>query len=224
MAQLSVSVIEDDAVLLDVMVEVLRNAGHSALGFPSTDEFYERAEGPVDILIIDLNLHGEDGLLFARRIRKTQPLTGIIMLTDRDGPSERIAGYMSGADLYLTKPASLTEILSAVQAVGRRKTKRIDHSQVTLNLRSRQLEFQDQSVTLSDAEARMLTALARAADHRLEKWQLLEIARSDEFTKGALEVRMARLRKKLGKINLPAGTIRPIRNFGYQLCIPLRLI
>ena len=86
------------------------------------------------------------------------------------------------------------------------------------------MEFDNKFALLTDPETRILAALARAVGQRLENWQLLEIAGSDDFSKGALEVRIARLRKKLEKIGLPDPSIRAIRNFGYQLCISLQLI
>lgn len=220
-----ITVIEDDPSLLDMTIQALMNGGHHARGFSSTDEFDEHADEPVDMMILDLNLPGEDGLRFARRIRAAQPHIGIIMVTARHLPAERIAGYMSGADIYLTKPTSMDELLCAVRALGMRLAPtEISPEKPSLNQRTLQLAFAGHTTALTATETRLLTALARAQGQRLEKWQLLEITGSDDFTKGAIEVRMARLRKKLATIGLPAETIRPVRNFGYQLCISLRLI
>jgi DNA-binding response OmpR family regulator len=224
-SRFGIVVIEDNAILLDITVEALRSAGHDVRGLAAAEEFDEQADALVDIIIIDLNLPGEDGLQFARRIRKSQPRIGIIMVTARTLPAERIAGYRHGADIYLTKPTSMEELLSAVQALGMRLAPSgIDPSQPRLDQRKLRVDYDNKSVALTDPEARILTALARAAGQRLEKWQLLEIAGSDDFSKGALEVRIARLRKKLEQIGLPDPSIRAIRNFGYQLCIQLQLI
>jgi DNA-binding response OmpR family regulator len=224
-SRFGIVVIEDNAILLDIIVEALRSAGHDVRGLAAAEDFDEQADALVDIIIIDLNLPGEDGLQFARRIRKSQPRIGIIMVTARTLPAERIAGYRHGADIYLTKPTSMEELLSAVQALGMRLAPSgIDPSQPRLDQRKLRVDYDNKSVALTDPEARILTALARAAGQRLEKWQLLEIAGSDDFSKGALEVRIARLRKKLEQIGLPDPSIRAIRNFGYQLCIQLQLI
>ena len=218
-------VIEDNPTLLDITVQALRSVGHNVRGLTATDEFDEHADTPVDMVVIDLNLPGEDGLHFARRIRAAQPRIGIIMVTARALPAERIAGYRSGADIYLTKPTSMEELLSAVRALGMRLLpNELIPGQPWLDQRKLLLEYDNKSITLTDPETRILAALARASGQRLEKWQLLEIAGSDDFSKGALEVRIARLRKKLEHIGLPDPSIRAIRNFGYQLCINLQLI
>lgn len=218
-------VIEDDTALLNQTVQALRKAGHHACGITSTEAFDEKSTAPVDMLIMDINVPGKDDLQFIRRLRAAQPRIGIIMVTAPDIPVQLIAGYMTGADIYLTRPITMGELLAAVQALGLR----IAASQMAPDLprlseRKLQLEFDNKSATLTDPETRILAALARAAGQRLEKWQLLEIAGSDDFSKGALEVRMARLRKKLSHIGLPAHSIRAIRNFGYQLCISLHLV
>ena len=224
-SKFSIVVIEDDLSLLDITVQALRGVGHEVRGLPATDEFDEHADTPVDMLIIDLNLPGEDGLHFARRVRAAQPRIGIIMVTARTRPTERIQGYKSGADIYLTKPTSMEELLSAVQALGMRLSPSdLAPGQPRLHQRKLQVEFDNKFALLTDPETRILAALARAVGQRLENWQLLEIAGSDDFSKGALEVRIARLRKKLEKIGLPDPSIRAIRNFGYQLCISLQLI
>ena len=223
-SKFGIVVIEDNPALLDITVQALRSVGHKVRGLPATDEFDEHADTPVDMVIIDLNLPGEDGLHFARRIRAAQPRIGIIMVTARALPAERIAGYRSGADIYLTKPTSMEELLSAVQSLGIRiSPSELAPGQPRLDQRKLKLEHNNKSATLTDPETRILTALARASGQRLEKWQLLEIAGSDDFSKGALEVRIARLRKKLEHIDLPDPSIRAIRNFGYQLCINLHL-
>lgn len=224
-SKFGIVVIEDNPALLDITVQALRSVGHKVRGMLAADEFDEHADTPVDMVIIDLNLPGEDGLHFAHRIRAAQPRIGIIMVTARTLPAERIAGYRSGADIYLTKPTSMEELLSAVQALGMRiSSSELAPGLPRLNQRKLKLEYNNKFATLTDPETRILAALARAAGQRLEKWQLLEIAGSDDFSKGALEVRMARLRKKLAQIGLPANSIRAIRNFGYQLCISLHLV
>lgn len=222
-----ITVIEDNEAMLDVTTLALQQAGYRVRGMCHTDAFDEHTAEPVDIVIIDLNLPGESGLSFARRLRAAQPRIGIIMVTARATAADRVAGYHSGADIYLTKPTSMDELLSAVQALANRISgATFTSEQPRLNPRAMQLEFNQQSAKLSDVETRILTALARAAGQRLEHWQLLEIAglELDDLGKAALEVRMARLRKKLRQAGLPAQAIRPIRNVGYQLCANLQLI
>lgn len=225
--QLGITVIEDNVALLEVTTHALQMAGFRVRALSDTDAFDEQAADPPDIVIIDLNLPGEDGLSFARRLRAAQPRIGIIMVTARASVADRVSGYHSGADIYLTKPTGTDELLSAVQALAHRISGESFSPDIPrLNLSAMQLDYRQQSLKLGAAETSILTALARAMGQRLEHWQLLEIAglELDDLGKAAFEVRIARLRKKLGQLGLPAQAIRPIRNFGYQLCLKLQLI
>jgi two-component system phosphate regulon response regulator OmpR len=86
-SQFGIVVIEDNPSLLDITVQALRSVGHKVHGLPATDEFDEQADAPLDMVVIDLNLPGEDGLHFARRIRAAQPRIGIIIVTARVLPA-----------------------------------------------------------------------------------------------------------------------------------------
>jgi DNA-binding response OmpR family regulator len=72
------------------------------------------------MMVIDLNLPGEDGLSLTRRVRSSMPKTGIILLTARNALSQRLDGYESGADMYLTKPASIDELNGSIKAIYQR--------------------------------------------------------------------------------------------------------
>lgn len=72
------------------------------------------------MVVLDLNLPGESGLDVARRLRATYPTLGIVMLTGRKEPADRLSGYVSGADVYLTKPASGEELLAVLASLQRR--------------------------------------------------------------------------------------------------------
>ena len=119
--RLNIVVVEDHDAIREVIVEELRLAGHTTLGVESAEELNERLEiQNIDLLILDLNLPGEDGISLGRRIRLTDPDIGIIMLTARSQLAEKVLGYESSADIYLTKPASMEELNAAINSLKRR--------------------------------------------------------------------------------------------------------
>lgn len=220
---LNIVVVEDHDALREVTVEALRNMGHNAVGVDCAEALADEIGAfPIDLLVIDLNLPGEDGISLARRLRTAQPGIGIIMVTSRNQISEKLSGYESGADLYLTKPTSVEELGAAVQALARRMKR---HEQARpdflLNFAALFLQGPQDGVGLSAHEAAMLSALARAPGHRLESWQLIELSGKAEadFSKHALEVQIVRLRKKLMQAGAGDQPIKAVRGQGYQLCI-----
>lgn len=220
---LNIVVVEDHDALREVTVEALCNMGHNVVGVDCAEALADEIGAfPIDLLVIDLNLPGEDGISLARRLRAAQPGIGIIMVTSRDQISEKLSGYESGADLYLTKPTSVEELGAAVQALARRMKR---HEQTRpafqLDLSALFLQGPREGVGLSAHEAAMLSVLARAPDHRLESWQLIELSGKEEanFSKSTLEVQIVRLRKKLMQAGAVDQPIKAVRGQGYQLCI-----
>lgn len=228
-SRLSILVIEDHDILRDVVVETLAGQGHRVAGAESA----EAIESPVmtdtyDVVVLDLQLPGEDGLSFAQRLRATRPGIGIVMMTARGQTRDKCLGYTSGADIYLTKPVQPEELCAAVHAVGRRvrhvgqPVPCVDRQRMVLR------DTEGLEVTLSSQEADMLSALILAPGQRLENWQLMELLGKpvEAYTKAALELRIVRLRKKLDQVGAGAAntlSIQAIRGWGYQLCVPLIL-
>lgn len=118
---LKIIIVEDNAALLAVTLAALEQTGHYLRGVGSAEEFFLLPDhATVDVAVIDLNLPGEDGLSLAKRLRTSSPQAGIIMATARTTLQDRMAGYETGADIYLPKPVQLGELVSAVNALGRR--------------------------------------------------------------------------------------------------------
>jgi len=135
-------------------------------------------------------------------------------------------GYDSGADIYLTKPTAPEELGAAIRALSRRIRPEVPAAdRLSLNPVTLQLQGARAAVDVSDQECLLLSAFAKAAEHRVESWQLMEIAAggAEEITKSTLEVQIVRLRKKLEQAGAAAPTIKAIRGFGYQLCVALEV-
>ena len=119
--RLSVVVVEDYGILREELVHFLALNHFDVAGVNCSlglDDWLASQPRPPDMVVLDLNLPGESGLDVARRLRATYPTLGIVMLTGRKEPADRLSGYMSGADVYLTKPASGDELLAVVAAAG----------------------------------------------------------------------------------------------------------
>jgi len=219
---LSIVIVEDHSDLRESLLDVMAADGHQAVAFDSAEALWRGGDlDATDIMILDLNLPGEDGIAVARRVRAEQPDIGIVMLTARGKSEERRTGYDSGADIYLTKPSSAAELSASVQALARRLNRaRPEPGGLTLDTIAMTLAGPDGTVALSAAEAALLAAFAGAPNNRLETGQIARmIGRADEVSKATIEVRIVRLRKKLGAAGAPGQPINAVRNVGYQLAL-----
>lgn len=224
---MNIVVVEDHQDLRELFITHLLQDGFNVLGANCAEELDDHlAKTAVDLLILDLNLPGESGLDIARRVRAVQSSMNIIMLTARTSEADRIQGYESGADLYLSKPVSPKELSAAVRSVCRRVDSALQNqTQITLNVSRMMLVMGDEMVAISKSDTTLLKALAAAPDRRLAYWRLFEVTDRDQcdLAKGQLELQVFRLRKKLAEIGVPEDFIKSVRREGYMLTLPLRI-
>jgi len=120
-ARLSIVLVEDNDDLRDLTADALRAEGHRVTALACAEELEDRARGvAADLFLIDLNLPGEDGFSLSRRIRKAQPLVGIVIVSARSDLQGKVDGYECGADWYLPKPVPIEELLAAISSFARR--------------------------------------------------------------------------------------------------------
>jgi DNA-binding response OmpR family regulator len=220
---LEIVVIEDHILLQKVTVQLLESRGHRVVGLSCSEEIDDGLGVMVpDLYIVDLNLPGEDGLSLARRLRVAQPDVGIIMVTARDSLDDRLNGYESGADIYLPKPADPAELLAAVNALARR-LRPAEREDCVVDTQNQRIKGPKGVESLQHHEARLLSALARAPGKTLEFWQVAQqLGQSEDgFSKASMEVRVARLRRKLADVSGVENPIRSLRKTGYRLCVPV---
>lgn len=224
--------VEDNDPLRKATLAVLHREGFEARGVASAEDVDDLPGGFVpQVYLLDLNLPGEDGLSLAMRIRKAQPQAAIVMMTTRSEVQDRIAGYESGADIYLPKPVDPTEMLACVRALCARLQSTVVKPQsgvLQLHTQILQLSGPLETVNLSLTEVRLLSHLARAADQTLEHWQIMEVCMQQSedataVTKASMEQRITRLRKKLEQASGEASGIKAIRSTGYKLTLALRV-
>ncbi len=221
-------VVEDDAVLRDMMVRSLRDAGHRvdvARTVSEADHFW-RVQA-FDAVLLDLNLPTADaagpalgsGLTALRAARARGDGTPVLVLTARDRTEERIAGLDAGADDYLGKPFELSEVEARLRALVRRSLGTQDVSEVgalQLDRKARLFALRGQRVDLPAREFEVLWELMTPPGRVVSKRDLsAKLSDFDEnLGDNALEAFISRLRKKLAGSG--AG-IRTLRGLGYML-------
>lgn len=225
---LNIAVVEDNDDLRRAIVGALAGEGHHVVGLDCAEALAEQSDAlSIDLMVVDINLPGEDGISLTRRLRATQPEIGIIMVTARSRATDRRIGYENGADIYLAKPVALEELTAAIAALSRRlRSARPALAAMRLDGRRLSLDGPGGGQRLAAQEAALLAAFARAPDHRLESWQIIEILDQAERTssRNAMNVMISRLVAKLRLAGAADRPIRAIRNWGYQLCEPITLM
>jgi len=221
----SVIFVEDNEPLREEMVNYLCDEGFLTRGVDG-GEALNRAlqDHPADILILDLNMAGEDGISIARRIRQTLPDMGIIMLTGRTRVSERRDGYSSGADVYLTKPTCPEELVVVIRNLFARLSPGGQELQWKLDITALVLSSpQGVTIALTTGEAGLLKELALAGEYLGREALASRLSQTTVGDGANIEVLISRLRSKLRPHVGSAPTITNHRNQGYQLCLPLTL-
>lgn len=222
---LKILLVEDNDELREATLAFLQNRGHFVRGVSAAEEMGDLSGAFVpDVYVIDLNLPDEDGLSLVRRLRAVHPTVAIVITTARIQIGERVKGYESGADIYMPKPVAPLELLASINALGKR-VKAHGSSDSALHFHAGRLVLIGPSgqTELTGGEAELLSALVRAPGQTLERWQLSEIIAGDGNEGGlpaaaTLEMRVARLRKKLAEAGAGQPSIKALRKLGYQLC------
>ena len=231
-------IVDDQQEICDVVQEYLTGEGYRVSAANDGGGMRRLlSHGPVDLVILDLMLPGEDGLTLARALRSESGI-GIIILTGRGETVDRIIGLEMGADDYLPKPFHLRELLARVKSVLRRVQSRggAESPQTTrsrarfagwnLDLSSRELVSPaGEEVRLTTGEFDLLAAFVNNANQVLSRDRLLDLARNREagpFDR-TIDVQVGRLRRKLEDDPQNPTLIKTVRGSGYIFTPPVEL-
>ena len=203
----SVLVVDDDIYMVRLMQRILDLEGYRVLkvtsGGAALDVILE--ENP-DVVLLDIVMPGMDGFTVCRHIREFSRVP-IIMVTARGGAEEKVRGLDAGADDYLAKPFTSSELAARVRALLRRTRFQEDASEPSLTVHDLTIDFTGHRVTLGGRDAnltateyRLLCYLARNSGRVLTPDQILRAVWGDDYTgeMHLLRVNIARLRSKLG--------------------------
>lgn len=215
---MKIALVEDHDALRLMLIDTFHENGYRISGFDSAEALDEAlVASQFDLFLLDLNLPGEDGISITRRLKRAHPNVYVIMMTARGSELDKVKGYDSGADIYLTKPVSQRELLAAVKSISRRIAPD-DDSKFCLDL-SRMMVIGQESIEVGKTECTILKAMIEAQANRLEYWRILEAIGKEvtEASKAALEVQIVRLRKKLIAAGMEKPAIKALHKEGYQL-------
>ena len=214
-------VVEDEADIARLIASTLGAYGFRTETFGTGRALLSRArrEQP-ELAILDLGLPDMDGLQVLRELQENHPCAALI-LTGRDGLTDRVLGLELGADDYLVKPVDLDEVNARVRAITRRVQQAqgggsgmLSHGALKLQPARRTATWQGQVVPLTNREFWLLETLVRKKGQILSRERLEETLYGwgDEIDSNAVEVYIHHLRRKF-----EPGLIKTVRGLGYQL-------
>ncbi|MGP1722464.1 two-component system response regulator TorR [Shewanella frigidimarina] len=212
----TVLVVDDEAVIRARLKGYFEREGYRVLEAGNGEQMWQQFENQhVDLVMLDINLPGTDGLSLARELRSRSDV-GIILVTGRDETIDKIVGLEMGADDYVTKPFELRELLVRVKNLLWRislvkKAQQdvveqfetcddiITFDQYILELNSRKLSRGDEVIKLTKAEFELLNAFALHPQQVISREQLMQQTshRNEEVNDRTIDVIIRRLRNKL---------------------------
>jgi DNA-binding response OmpR family regulator len=220
----SILLVEDDLRLAELVSRYLESNGFTVAIVSRGDEVIARVDrDPPDLVILDLGLPGEDGLSICRRLRPAYH-SPILILTARNSDIDHVLGLELGADDYVIKPVEPRVLLARIGALLRRsraathpERKVLQFGRLTINVGSRSVQLDGQSITLSGNEFDLLVHLASHAGEIQSREALFKdlFKREYDGTDRMLDIRISRLRRKLGDEAETAERIKTVWGQGY---------
>jgi len=225
MSDKRILVVEDDEAIREMVAFALGRAEFQVVEAEDVAEARVKvAEAPPDLVILDWMLPDMSGLEYARILKRddaTRHLP-IIMLTARAEEEDKIRGFESGADDYLTKPFSSREMIARIQAVLRRASpeseeERVEANGLEVNLASHRVVANGKTVNLGPTEYRLLTFFMTHPDRVYSRTQLLDrVWGSNVYVEErTVDVHIRRLRKALAPSGHD-GYVQTVRGAGYR--------
>jgi two-component system, OmpR family, response regulator len=229
-------IVEDDASVREMLAEYLRTHGYEIAQADHGTAMREAVEQNLpDVVLLDVNLPGEDGFTLARFLRERYDV-GIIMVTGSADVADRVAGLEVGADDYVVKPFDLRELRARVKSIMRRMqarppavpaadapaavgSSRVRVGRCVLDLASHQLFAPDGRETpLTGMEFDLLKVFLERPTQVLSRDQLLTLTRNREWEPfdRSIDIRIARVRRKIEADPERPQAIRTVRGTGYM--------
>ena len=219
---MAILLIEDEEGIITFVRRGLEAAGHQVLvAGDGLDGLAMALATDVELVVLDLGLPGIPGEEVLRRLRQRRPTVPVIVLTAKDAVADRVANLEAGADDYLVKPFSFSELLARIRArlrnAGQSRADTIAVGDLVLDLSTRTVAVDGAVTDLSAREFALLEMFARNPGHVLSQVQLLDRVWGYDFdgSSNVVEVYVGHLRRKIG-----AARIQTVRGVGYRLVEP----
>jgi len=232
--QARIIVVDDEPEIRIMLTDYLGHAGFRVRAAEDGAAMRRMlGEEPADLAILDITMPGEDGLSLARYLRE-HTRTGIVMLTASGGVVDRIIGLEMGADDYIPKPVDLRELLARVRSVLRRTRaaapaetaaappaaarQMVNFGTFRLDLEAHRLYDGDgNEVPITSMEFDLLKAFAENPNRVLSRDRLLDLAHNKDWEPfdRSIDIRIARLRRKIEADPAKPQVIKTVRGAGY---------
>ena len=216
---MAILLVEDEDGIVTFVRRGLEAAGYTVLvATDGLDGLTMALSDEVELVVLDLGLPGIPGEEVLRRLRGRRPTVPVIILTAKDSVADRVGNLDAGADDYVVKPFSFSELLARVRArlrnVDQARADTIAIGGLVIDLSARTVAVDGAVTNLSSREFALLEVLARNPGHVLSQVQLLDRVWGFDFagSSNVVEVYVGHLRRKIG-----AERIQTVRGVGYRL-------
>ena len=221
-----VLVVEDDAETAAYVARGLKEQGHGVeVAGDGRDGLFLALDQTFDVIVMDRMTPGMDGLSVVKSLRAGGVVTPVLFLTALGGVGDRVEGLEAGADDYLVKPFSFSELNARINALGRRAPMReqtvsvLKLGALELNRLQRSARVGDKTLELKPKESQLLEYLMQNADRVVTRTMLLEHVWDFHFDPKTtiVETHISRIRAKLEACGAGAPNIHTVRGAGYML-------
>ena len=218
---MKILIVEDDRHLNKAISEMLKNIADTVSIYDGADAMYAVEQNIYDLIVLDVMLPNVDGFTILRKVREVGT-TPVIMLTAKDGISDKVKGLKLGADDYMTKPFYRDELIARVNALLRRYNNSFDGFQVTFknlkfDISQKKVTINDEALDLTGKSYDILEYLVRNKDIIITKEQLFNRiwGFESETIWSVVEVYVSNIRKLLKKYDYHIY-LKTLRNVGYM--------
>ncbi len=223
-------VCEDEDVIREFVVINLKRAGYDVVDVNNGEEairVFDEQEGNFDIALLDIMMPGIDGFTVCKRLRERSGKIGIIMLSAKSQEMDKVSGLMIGADDYMTKPFSPSELVARVDAIYRRVSMSASkHENVsfihsgpfTLNLKSRTVFKNEEPVDLTQVEYQIMEYFIKNQNTALDRTSILHHIWGETYfgDDKIVDVNIRRIRMKIEDEPSNPRYILTIWGYGYK--------
>ena len=223
-------VFDDEDTIRDFVVINLQRSGYNVVDVGSGEEalkVYDEQNGDFDVALLDVTMPGMDGFTLCKKLRERSETLGIIFLTARAQEMDRVGGLMLGADDYVTKPFSPSEVVARVDAVYRRvsmaagavrESAAISSGPFVLNQKSRTLTKNGRLIDLTQVEYQIVELLLKNKGAALDRNKILTEIWGENYYSDVkiVDVNIRRLRIKVEDEPSSPVYIQTVWGYGYK--------
>jgi two-component system response regulator BaeR len=212
-------IVEDESELAAIVADYAKAAGYDTEVIGNGRTALAAIERQVpDLIVLDLQLPGLDGLSLCTAVRKFSDVP-VIMVTARVEEVDRLLGLEIGADDYVCKPFSPRELVARIKVILRRRKPDARASLIAIDEATRTIRIASQPLALTASEYVLLAAMAKRPGTIYSRAQLLDLARRDSLDVGdrAIDTHIKNLRRKLSAVLPDVEIIHSVYGLGYRV-------